>query len=137
MLPMFSDELVNYAVNYLEDRGVEFKIATPIVACNEKGFVVKINDQEQQLEAGTAIWAAGVRGSKLMEESFEGVKRGRIVTKQDLTIEGHDDISLLLVTFQHSSAGEERHYQLQHKLQCNKVNTLRKHYLKRSSSYRL
>ena len=46
MLPMFSDELVNYAVNYLEDRGVEFKIA----ACNEKGFVVKINDQEQQLE---------------------------------------------------------------------------------------
>ena len=36
MLPMFSDELVNYAVNYLEDRGVEFKIATPIVACNEK-----------------------------------------------------------------------------------------------------
>lgn len=46
---MFSDELVNYAVNYLEDRGVEFKIATPIVACNEKGFVVKINDQEQQL----------------------------------------------------------------------------------------
>ena len=57
MLPMFSDELVNYAVNYLEDRGVEFKIATPIVACNEKGFVVKINDQEQQLEAGTAIWA--------------------------------------------------------------------------------
>lgn len=44
MLPMFSDELVNYAVNYLEDRGVEFKIATPIVACNEKGFVVKIND---------------------------------------------------------------------------------------------
>ncbi|KAK56814.1 pyridine nucleotide-disulfide oxidoreductase [Staphylococcus lugdunensis VCU150] len=76
MLPMFSDELVNYAVKYLEDRGVEFKIATPIVACNEKGFVVKINDQEQQLEAGTSVWAAGVRGSQLMEASFEGVKRG-------------------------------------------------------------
>ncbi|MCZ2500801.1 FAD-dependent oxidoreductase, partial [Xylophilus sp. Kf1] len=38
MLPMFSDDLVSYAVKYLEDRGVEFKIATPIVACNEKGF---------------------------------------------------------------------------------------------------
>ena len=57
MLPI-SDELVNYAVNYPEDRGVEFKIATPIVACNAKGFVVKINDQEQQLEAGTAIWVS-------------------------------------------------------------------------------
>ena len=103
-----------------------------------KGFVVKINDQEQQLEAGTAIWAAGVRGSKLMEESFEGVKRGRIVTKQDLTIEGHDDI--FVKTFQHSSQLVKNvHYQLQHKLQCNKVNTLRKalKHLKRSSSYRL
>ena len=30
-----------------------------------------------------------------MEESFEGVKRGRIVTKQDLTIEGHDDIFVI------------------------------------------
>ncbi|WP_053032872.1 NAD(P)/FAD-dependent oxidoreductase [Staphylococcus haemolyticus] len=108
MLPMFSDELVNYAVNYLEDRGVEFKIATPIVACNEKGFVVKINDQEQQLEAGTAIWAAGVRGSKLMEESFEGVKRGRIVTKQDLTIEGHDDIFVIGDVSAFMPAGEER-----------------------------
>ena len=63
----------------------------PIVACNEKGFVVKINDQEQQFGATDS----GVRGSKLMEESFEGVKRGRIVTKQDLTIEGHDDIFVI------------------------------------------
>ena len=119
MLPMFSDELVNYAVNYLEDRGVEFKIATPIVACNEKGFVVKINDQEQQLEAHDL----GVRGSKLMEESFEGVKRGRIVTKQDLTIEGHDDIFVIGdVSF---IPVKNVHYQLD-KLLCNKVNTLRK-----------
>ncbi|ARJ27849.1 NAD(P)/FAD-dependent oxidoreductase [Staphylococcus lugdunensis] len=108
MLPMFSDELVNYAVKYLEDRGVEFKIATPIVACNEKGFVVKINDQEQQLEAGTSVWAAGVRGSQLMEASFEGVKRGRIVNKQDLTIEGHDDIFVIGDVSAFIPSGEER-----------------------------
>ncbi|QEX29147.1 NAD(P)/FAD-dependent oxidoreductase [Staphylococcus lugdunensis] len=108
MLPMFSDELVNYAVKYLEDCGVEFKIATPIVACNEKGFVVKINDQEQQLEAGTSVWAAGVRGSQLMEASFEGVKRGRIVNKQDLTIEGHDDIFVIGDVSAFIPAGEER-----------------------------
>lgn len=108
MLPMFSGELVNYAVKYLEDRGVEFKIATPIVACNEKGFVVKINDQEQQLEAGTSVWAAGVRGSQLMEASFEGVKRGRIVNKQDLTIEGHDDIFVIGDVSAFIPAGEER-----------------------------
>ncbi|ANQ63743.1 NAD(P)/FAD-dependent oxidoreductase [Staphylococcus equorum] len=108
MLPMFSDELVNHAVSYLEDRGVEFKIGTPIVAANEKGFVVKVNDEEQQLEANTVVWAAGVRGSNLMEESFEGVKRGRIVTKQDLTIEGYDDIFAIGDVSAFIPAGEER-----------------------------
>ncbi|MCS4486821.1 NAD(P)/FAD-dependent oxidoreductase [Staphylococcus americanisciuri] len=95
MLPMFSEDLVNHAVSYLEERGVEFKVGTPIVAANEKGFVVKVDDKEQQLEANTVVWAAGVRGSNLMEKSFEGVKRGRIVTKQDLTIDGYDDIFVI------------------------------------------
>ncbi|MGW9856831.1 NADH:quinone reductase (non-electrogenic) [Staphylococcus hominis] len=108
ILPMFSENLVNYVVNYLEERGVEFKIGTPIVACNEKGFKVKTNDQEQQLEANTAVWAAGVRGSQLMEESFEGVKRGRIVTKQDLTVDGHDDIFVIGDVSAFIPAGEER-----------------------------
>ncbi|SCS55575.1 NAD(P)/FAD-dependent oxidoreductase [Staphylococcus caeli] len=108
MLPMFSDELVNHAVSYLEDKGVEFKIGTPIVAANEKGFVVKVNDEEQQLEANTVVWAAGVRGSQLMESSFEGVKRGRIVTKQDLTIEGYDDIFVIGDCSAFIPAGEER-----------------------------
>ncbi|ATZ13715.1 TPA: NAD(P)/FAD-dependent oxidoreductase [Staphylococcus aureus] len=108
MLPMFSEELVNHAVSYLEDRGVEFKIATPIVACNEKGFVVEVDGEKQQLNAGTSVWAAGVRGSKLMEESFEGVKRGRIVTKQDLTINGYDNIFVIGDCSAFIPAGEER-----------------------------
>ncbi|MCD9054182.1 NAD(P)/FAD-dependent oxidoreductase [Staphylococcus arlettae] len=108
MLPMFSDELVNHAVSYLEAKGVEFKIGTPIVAANEKGFVVKVNDEEQQLEANTSVWAAGVRGSKLMEESFEGVKRGRIVTNQDLTISGYDNIFVIGDCSAFIPAGEER-----------------------------
>ncbi|WP_414043655.1 NAD(P)/FAD-dependent oxidoreductase [Macrococcus sp. EM39E] len=95
MLPMFSEDLVKYVMNYLEKRGVEFKIATPIVAANENGFVVKVNEQEEQLFANTVIWAAGVRGSKLMEESFDGVKRGRIVVREDLRIEGYDDIFVI------------------------------------------
>ncbi|REH79305.1 NAD(P)/FAD-dependent oxidoreductase [Staphylococcus felis] len=108
MLPMFSDELVNHAVSYLEERGVEFKVGTPIVAANEKGFVVKVNDEEQQLEANTVVWAAGVRGSQLMEKSFEGVKRGRIVTNQDLTIDGYDDIFVIGDVSAFIPEGEER-----------------------------
>lgn len=39
-------KLVNHAVSYSEDRGVEFS-ATPIVACNEKGFVVEVDGEKQ------------------------------------------------------------------------------------------
>ena len=95
MLPMFSDELTQYAVDFLESKGIEFKIGTPIVAANEKGFVVKVNDEETQLEASSVIWTAGVRGNSLMEESFEGAKRGRVITKPDLTIEGYDNIFVI------------------------------------------
>ncbi|WP_020007825.1 NAD(P)/FAD-dependent oxidoreductase [Salinicoccus albus] len=92
MLPMFPENLVDYAVNYLEDRGVEFKVGTPIISANEDGFVVKADDEEQQIEANNVIWTAGVRGNSLMEASFDGVKRGRIVVTPDLTIEGYDNI---------------------------------------------
>ena len=107
MLPMFSDELVNYAVNYLEDRGVEFKIATQLLLVTKR-FRCRSRWRKQQLEAGTSVWTAGVRGSKLMEESFEGVKRGRIINKQDLTIEGHDDIFVIGDCSAFIPAGEER-----------------------------
>lgn len=92
MLPMFSDELTQYAVDFLESRGVEFMLGTAIVAANDNGFVVKVNEEEVQLEASSVVWTAGVRGSRLMEESFEGVKRGRIVVKEDLTIDGYPNI---------------------------------------------
>lgn len=92
MLPMFSDELTQYAVDFLESRGVEFMLGTAIVAANENGFVVKVNEEEVQLEASSVVWTAGVRGSRLMEESFEGVKRGRIIVKEDLTIDGYPNI---------------------------------------------
>lgn len=92
MLPMFSDELTQYAVDFLESRGVEFMLGTAIVAANENGFVVKVNDEEVQLEASSVVWTAGVRGSRLMDESFEGVKRGRIIVKEDLTIDGYPNI---------------------------------------------
>ncbi|HJB78251.1 MAG TPA: NAD(P)/FAD-dependent oxidoreductase [Candidatus Nosocomiicoccus stercorigallinarum] len=92
MLPMFSEELSTYAKKFLEDRGVKFLLGTPIVAANEEGFVVKVDDKEETIKANNRIWTAGVRGSSLMEENFDGVKRGRIIVNEDLTIDGYDNI---------------------------------------------
>ncbi|MCG1010094.1 NAD(P)/FAD-dependent oxidoreductase [Salinicoccus sp. ID82-1] len=92
MLPMFPENLVDYAMDYLKDRGVNFMVGTPIVAANENGFVVEVDGEKQQLEASSIVWTAGVRGNSLMDESFDGVKRGRIMVNAELLVEGYDNI---------------------------------------------
>lgn len=95
VLPGFEPELVDYAVNYLEGKGVEFKISTAVKECTPDGIIVGKDDQNEEIKAGTVVWAAGVRGNPIIEESgFENM-RGRVKVKPDLRVEGHDDIFVI------------------------------------------
>jgi len=95
VLPGFEPELVDYAVNYLEGKGVEFKIGTAVKECTPDGIIVGKDDQTEEIKAGTVVWAAGVRGNPIIEESgFENM-RGRVKVKPDLRVEGHDDIFVI------------------------------------------
>lgn len=92
VLPGFDPELVEYAMNVLERRGVEFKIACPIKEVTEKG--VKLANGEEIL-AETVIWATGVRGNRLIEKSGFEAMRGRVKVNRDLRAPGHDDIFII------------------------------------------
>ncbi|AUZ41477.1 NAD(P)/FAD-dependent oxidoreductase, partial [Bacillus sp. MBGLi79] len=95
VLPGFDPELVDYAVNYLEGKGVEFKIGTAVKECTPDGIICGKDDQTEEIKAGTVVWAAGVRGNPIIEESgFENM-RGRVKVKPDLRVEGHDDIFVI------------------------------------------
>ena len=95
VLPGFEPELVDYAVNYLEGKGVEFKIGTAVKECTPDGIICGKDDQTEEIKAGTVVWAAGVRGNPIIEESgFENM-RGRVKVKPDLRVEGHDDIFVI------------------------------------------
>ncbi|EME73014.1 NAD(P)/FAD-dependent oxidoreductase [Bacillus sonorensis] len=95
VLPGFDPELVDYAVNYLEGKGVQFKIGTAVKECTPDGIIVGKDDQTEEIKAGTVVWAAGVRGNPVIEESgFENM-RGRVKVKPDLRVEGHDNIFVI------------------------------------------
>ncbi|MEH6972638.1 NAD(P)/FAD-dependent oxidoreductase [Bacillus sp. JJ675] len=95
VLPGFDPELVDYAVNYLEGKGVEFKIGTAVKECTPDGIIVGKDDMTEEIKAGTVVWAAGVRGNPVIEESgFENM-RGRVKVKPDLRVEGHDNIFVI------------------------------------------
>ncbi|MBW7458984.1 NAD(P)/FAD-dependent oxidoreductase, partial [Paenibacillus sepulcri] len=72
-LPGFDPELVEYAMDVLTKKGVTFRIGTPIKECTADGVIV---GEGEEIRAATVIWAAGVRGNRLIEEAGIETMRG-------------------------------------------------------------
>ncbi|SFM37513.1 NAD(P)/FAD-dependent oxidoreductase [Salibacterium qingdaonense] len=91
-LPGFDPELVEYAMNLLEHRGVEFKINQPISEVNAEGVVLK---DGEEIKSQTVVWATGVRGHPVIEQAgFENM-RGRVKVERDLRAPGEDNIFII------------------------------------------
>ncbi|WP_262366012.1 NAD(P)/FAD-dependent oxidoreductase [Bacillus sp. E214] len=95
-LPGFDPELVQYAVARLEKKGVEFMIGTPVKGCTEEGILVgKGEDDTELIKAGTVIWAAGVRGSSIIEKSGIEAMRGRVKVEPTLQAPGLENVFVI------------------------------------------
>jgi len=93
VLPGFDPELVKYAVNSLEAKGIEFSIGTPVVEATPEGVKIKTGEEEFEfIKAGTVVWAAGIRGNHLIEESGIENMRARVKVDKDLRAPGHSDV---------------------------------------------
>ncbi|MFD1863409.1 NAD(P)/FAD-dependent oxidoreductase [Planococcus sp. FY231025] len=96
VLPGFDPELVSYAVGQLEAKGIEFSIGTPVVEATPEGVNIKKGeDKFEFIKAGTVVWAAGVRGSKLIEESGIENMRARVKVDKDLRAPGFHDVFIV------------------------------------------
>lgn len=96
VLPGFDPELVEYAVATLEKKGVEFRIGTAIKECTPEGIIVaKGEDETEEVKASTVVWAAGVRGNPIIEESGIEAMRGRVKVNLDLRAPGEDNIFII------------------------------------------
>ena len=96
VLPGFDPELVNYAVGHLESKGIEFSIGTPVVEATPEGVKIKKGDDEFEfIKAGTVVWAAGVRGNRLIEATPIENMRARVKVENDLRAPGFDDVFII------------------------------------------
>ncbi|WP_026583557.1 NAD(P)/FAD-dependent oxidoreductase [Bacillus sp. J33] len=96
VLPGFDPELVNYAVSHLEKKGVQFMIGTAIKEATPEGIIVgKGEDEVEEIKAGTVVWAAGVRGNSIIENSGIEAMRGRVKVQPDLRAPGHDNMFII------------------------------------------
>jgi NADH dehydrogenase len=92
VLPGFDPELVQYAVQYLESQGVEFRINTPIEECDEDGVTLKGGEE---IKAATVVWTGGVRGNRLIEEAGFETMRGRVKVDEYLRAPGYEDVFII------------------------------------------
>ncbi|MFC4076006.1 NAD(P)/FAD-dependent oxidoreductase [Salinithrix halophila] len=92
VLPGFDKDLVDYAVKYLEDRGVEFRISTPIEAVTPDGVVLKGGEE---LKSANVVWTCGVRGNSLLEKAGLETMRGRVKVDEFLRAPGYEDLFII------------------------------------------
>lgn len=92
-LPGFDSALVDYAVEVLQKKGVEFKIDTPILECTSDS--VLLDGEEKEIKTATIVWTGGVRGNHILEESGFETMRGRIKVDEYLRAPGYDDVYIV------------------------------------------
>lgn len=96
VLPGFDPELVEYAVRHLESKGIEFSIGTPVVQATPEGVKIKKGEEEFDfIKAGTVVWAAGVRGNRLIETSGIENMRARVKVEKDMRAPGFPDVFIV------------------------------------------
>jgi NADH dehydrogenase len=88
-------QLIEYAVTQLERKGVEFKIGTMIKECTPEGIIVSKDDQTEEIKSKTVVWAAGVRGSHIIEKTGIENNRCRVKVDPDLRAPGAEGVFIV------------------------------------------
>ncbi|NOV01639.1 NAD(P)/FAD-dependent oxidoreductase [Paenibacillus planticolens] len=73
--PGLPNDLVEYGMEVMRRKGVQYKLSTAIKACEPDGVLL---GDGQFIRAGTVIWSGGVRGNSLLQEAGFHVQRGRV-----------------------------------------------------------
>lgn len=73
--PGLPNDLVEYGMEVMRRKGVQYKLSTTIKACEPGGVLL---GDGQFIPAGTVIWSGGVRGNSLLQDAGFHVQRGRV-----------------------------------------------------------
>jgi NADH:ubiquinone reductase (H+-translocating) len=92
VLSGFDPKLSAEAAKALAAMGVEIRTGLRVTAMDEKG----VSCGAERIEASTVLWAAGVRGSGLIQKIGFAVDRaGRALVEQDCSIKEHAEVFVI------------------------------------------
>lgn len=91
-LPGFDPELVDYAMELLAKKGVDFRLGTPIKECTKEGVVLASGET---LHAATVVWTGGIRGNRIVEAAGFETVRGRVKVDEYLRAPGLENVFII------------------------------------------
>lgn len=96
-LQIFDHDLAEYAVRTLEKKGVQFILGKRVKECKNDAVLIgkKGEDEVEEIKTGTFIWAAGVRGNKMIEEAGIETTAGRVKVQPDLRAPDYSDLFII------------------------------------------
>ena len=96
-LQLFDRDLAEYGVHSLEKKGVQFILGKHIKECKKDAVLIGGKGEEalEEIKTGTFIWAAGIRGNKMIEEAGIATMGGRVEVQADLRVPGFSDLFII------------------------------------------
>ncbi|WP_087972716.1 NAD(P)/FAD-dependent oxidoreductase [Oceanobacillus rekensis] len=95
VLPGFDEQLVEYAMNSLESRGVEFINGALLRECKKDSIVYEKDGKLCELPTMTTIWAAGVRANSIVEKSGFETNGGKVEVRCDMRTPDFEDVFVI------------------------------------------
>lgn len=88
-IPMFDPSLVDYALEVLSNKGIEFMLNTPIKEVTADGVILASGEE---IPSATVVWTGGVRGNSIIDKSGFETMRGRVKVDEFLRAPEHEDV---------------------------------------------
>lgn len=91
----WNETLVDYAMNSLVSRGVEFITGAHFIETTNDTVVYEREGDRFEIPARTVVWAGGVRANSILEKSGVSTTNGKAEVRNDLRIIDNDDIYVI------------------------------------------
>lgn len=95
ILPEFDGQLVEYAMNSLEARGVEFITGATFKECTPTSVLFEKYGMQTKISTHTIVWAAGVKANSIIKESDFTTNKGKIEVNNDMRSPEYDNVFVI------------------------------------------
>src|SRR5690625_602802 len=92
ILSGLDQQLIDYAMNSLESRGIEIVTGASLKECKPDSVIYEKNGKEVEIPTMTTVWAAGGRANSVVEISGFETNQGKIEVRDDMRTPDYDDV---------------------------------------------